>query len=167
MKILGATILFLALTLLGGSLGRRVRRGENECAAFLDFIRFARSKICALDAPTKEIYRGYENETLRGCGFLYALKKAEAESVYFDAFTRAFDEISASLSLDGEAKTIIRSFGDIIGKSAQNEQLRLIDDVILRLEEKHKKLNDAAKRDAKMYQTLGFSLGAIIFILLL
>ena len=167
MKTAGALIILVSFSLVGAYFGEAKKRGARECAAFLELLRYARLKVSMLDTPTKEIFRGFENETLDKCGFLQRLCIAEGDEIYFNAFTRAFDSVAGSLSMEDDAKTLVRSFGDVIGKSEREEQLGKMDEISASLEELTKKAAAQATKDSKIYKTLGFSLGAVIFILLL
>lgn len=167
MKIIGAGLLFLACALAGIWLGEQKKIGVAECEAFLALLRHARSRIDGFDAPTKQIWREFENETLEKNGFLAALRSAENEDVYFDAFSRAFEKTERSLHISSETKKIIRSFGGAVGKSFSEDQLAMIDVCISGMSDVFEKSKSEARRDMKLYITLGFSLGAVIFIMII
>ena len=167
MKTVGAALIFIVSVLAGISLGEKKKTAHAECEAFLELFRFARAQIDMFYTPTKMIWRGFENKTLEGCGFLQKLAAAEGDVVYFDAFSRAFAEIEPSLVMSAEAKATVRTFGTVIGKSDGEEQLMQIDRLIAEMTEICKKAKSDASRDAKLYLTVGFSIGAVVFILLL
>ena len=167
MKLAGGAIIFVFSVLVGLILGERKRNASRECAAFLELFRYVRGQISCFDTPTKLIWRNFENAVLEKNGFLKALADAESEEIYFDAFSRAFDMTEPSLSMSGEAKNLIRSFGGVIGKSSSEEQLSVIDRYISQMSEIYEKAKAEADRDGKLYLTMGFSIGAAIFILLL
>lgn len=167
MKYVGAALIFLFAVLVGAYLGEKKKAASAECEAFLELFRYARAEINLFRTPTKLIWRGFENETLARCGFLEKLASSEGDAVYFDAFTRAFDETEKSLSMSAEAKSVVRAFGAVVGKSDGEEQLVQIDSLIADMTEICKKAKSDASRDAKLYLTVGFALGAAIFILLI
>ena len=167
MKTVGAALIFIVSVLAGISLGESKKKAHAECEAFLELFRFARAQIDMFFTPTRMIWRGFENKTLGEICFLQKLAEAEGDLVYFDAFSRAFGEIEPSLSMSAEAKATVRAFGGVIGKSDGEEQLMQIDRLIAEMTEICKKAKSDASRDAKLYLTVGFSLGAVVFILLL
>ena len=167
MRYVGAALIFLSSVLVGAYLGERKKAAFAECEAFLELFRYARAEISLFYTPTKLIWRGFENKTLASRGFLGALASAEDGAVYFDAFTRAFDMTEKSFRMSAEAKNVVRAFGAVIGKSDGEEQLAQIDALIGDMTEICKKAKSDAARDAKLYLTVGFSLGAAIFILLI
>ena len=167
MKTAGAALILISFTLLGAYLGERKKRGSREIAAFLALFRYARSQITTFGVPTKQIFCNFENEILKKCGFSDALARAGDGEIYFNAFTEAFDFVSGGLCIDDETKKLIRSFGDVIGKSESGEQIRRIDAITSKLEESAKSAEADAKKEAKIYITLGFSVGAVIFIMII
>lgn len=167
MKIVGAALLFIVSVLIGITLGEKKKKAHAECEAFLELFRFARAQIDMFYTPTKMIWRGFENKTLDEVGFLSKLVAAEGDLVYFDAFSRAFEKTEPSLVMSADAKATVRAFGGVIGKSDGEEQLMQIDYLISEMTEICKKAKSDAARDAKLYLTIGFSIGAMIFILLL
>ena len=167
MKIIGAVLLFFACMLAGITLGERKKKSVLECEAFLDLFRHARAEISCFDTPTKLIWRGFSNAVLEKNGFLPALKMAEAGDVYFDAFKTALDKTERGLCVSDEAKKVLRTFGGAIGKSLPEDQLSIIDLCISQMNDVLEKAKNDAKRDSKLYFTLGLSLGAVIFIMML
>ena len=167
MNYVGAAMIFISSVFFGLFLGEKKKAASAECEAFLELFRYARAEISLFYTPTKLIWRGFENKTLMSCGFLEKLTSAEGDAVYFDAFTRAFDMTEKSLHIGAEAKRIVRAFGAVVGKSDGEEQLMQIDRLIAEMTEICKKAKSDASRDAKLYLTIGFSIGAVVFILLL
>lgn len=167
MRFVGAALMFISSVLCGAYLGEKKKAAYAECEAFLELFRYARAEISLFYTPTKLIWRGFENKVLSSRGFLAALASAEDGVVYFDAFTRAFDETEKSLCMSAEAKKVVRAFGSVIGKSDGEEQLAHIDAIISDMTEISGKAKSDAARDAKLCLTIGFSLGAAIFILLI
>lgn len=166
-KTVGAILIFISSILLGFRLGEKKKTGYLECVAFLGLMTYAKSQIEGFFTPTKLIWRGYTNEILEKNGFLPVLRGAESEEVYFDAFSRAFDRTKDRFSMPEAAKSVIVSFGGIIGKSDVDEQISKIDRLTGEMEEICKKAKDDSTRDAKMFLTLGFSVGAAVFIMLI
>ena len=167
MRVVGAALIFIASVLCGVFLGEKKKAAHAECEAFLELFRYARAEISLFSTPTKLIWRSFENKVLSARGFLGALASAEDGVVYFDAFTRALDMTEKSLCMSAEAKNVVRTFGSVIGKSDGEEQLARIDALIYDMAEICKKAKSDAGRDSKLYLTVGFSLGAAIFILLI
>jgi len=167
MKLAGAAMILVFSVLVGAILGERKKNASRECAAFLDLFRYVRGQISCFDTPTKLIWRGFDNAILRKNGFLNSLADVEDEEIYFDAFTRAFNDTEPSLSMESDVKEFIRSFGGVIGKSSSEEQLSVIDRYISQMSEFYEKSKAEADRDGKLCLTMGFSIGAAIFILLL
>ncbi|MBO4354024.1 MAG: stage III sporulation protein AB [Clostridia bacterium] len=167
MKLAGAFLIFAFSVAVGIILGERKKNASRECAAFLELFRYVRGQISCFDTPTKLIWRGFENDVLEKSGFLKALSEAEDGEIYFDAFSRAFKASSPSFSMSADAKEIVASFGGVIGKSPSGEQLSAIDMLISQMAEASEKAKAEADRDGKLCLTLGFAVGAAIFIMLL
>ncbi|MBQ0125602.1 MAG: stage III sporulation protein AB [Clostridiales bacterium] len=167
MRFLGALMIFACSSLGGVFLGQRRKQAAHECEAFLELFRYVRSQIEYFETPTKLIWRGFENACLERSGFLKALATRESGEIYIDAFTCVFDETKDRFFMCAEAKSLVRSFGSVIGKSAADEQINSIDYHIEQMKRITESEKEAARRDEKLYLTLGISLGAVLFLMII
>ena len=167
MKIAGGILIFIFVASSGVLLAKKRKDGVRECAAFLELMKFVRDRIAVFETPTKLIFGEFENATLEDVGFLGALRKRGESGVYYNAFSDAFDAVFDKLSMTDKAKKTVLTFGGVVGKSDSVEQLGRIDGLIDEMKEIIQSESASAARDSKMYVTLGLSVGAAIFILLI
>lgn len=166
-KTVGSLAIFFSFALCGAFIGDKKKRAVRECEAFLDLFIYTKGQISCFLAPTKLIWHNAKNKYLESIGFMAELLTAEDDEVYCDAFSKAFERYKSGFSMSGEAMELIRSFGEKIGKSGEDEQVTNIEYYIAELRRITEKERDMSKRDAKLYMTLGISLGLIVFILLI
>ncbi|MCQ2436610.1 MAG: stage III sporulation protein AB [Clostridia bacterium] len=167
MKYIGAVMIFFTCTLIGTYAADRKKRALDECRAFLDMMIYVKNQIGYFSAPTKEIYRAYENNILEDIGFLPAIRSCGNDEVYIDAFVSAFDSIEPKLSVSPDIKRLIRTFGSEIGKSMQPQQMKTFDFCIDNMNEREKELKTQTQKDVKLCRVLGISAGAAAVILII
>ncbi|MGN1095645.1 MAG: stage III sporulation protein AB, partial [Eubacteriales bacterium] len=147
--------------------GEREKRRLSECEAFLDLFEYVKNQIHFFLTPTKEIYRGYENDTLEKCGFLAELRSHENDEVYEDIWRISFEKIKSKLSLSDKQRSIIKSFGDYIGKTSGKIQTNSFDYCIGELTSEINRQRMETEKNIKLYRTLGIAAGACAAILII
>lgn len=166
-KMMGLVAIFFFCMLLGIFVGERKKRAVRECEAFLELFMYVKGQIGYFYTPTKLIWREARSRYLESIGFMDALLKMEEDDVYYDAFSRVFAMCEDGFSMSEEARALIRAFGEKIGKSGGDEQLTSIEYYISELRGVMEKERVAAKKDARLYMTLGAALGLAVFIMLI
>lgn len=167
MKLVGAALCFLTSFLIGIFAGKRERERTAQCEAFLELFEYVKNQVGFFLAPTKLIYKNFENPVLARTGFLAALSAHEQDEVYFDVWGRALDECRGNLHLNRAQYEIVRAFGACIGKSNEQLQLNSFDYYIKAMTAETAKQKEEMKKNVKLYRTLGFTVGAAIAILVL
>ena len=104
---------------------------------------------------------------LSDIGFLEKLRSHENDEIYFDAWGEAFRACEGSLHLSAEEKKIILGFGECIGKSDGNMQIKSFDYYIGLLSSEQEKARMLVAKNKKVYRTIGFAIGAMAAILLI
>lgn len=167
MKWVGASLCFLTSMLMGIFAGKNERERTAQCEAFLEFFSYIKNQVGFFLAPTKMIYKNFENSVLREIGFLDALSSHENDDVYFDAWNTALRECRDRLRLTSAQYEIVSAFGSCIGKSNEALQLNKFDYHINAMVKETAKQKEEMKKNIKLYRTLGFAIGAAVAILLI
>lgn len=165
MRLAGAILLFLTSFLAGIQAGKNERRRTAECEAFLALFRHVKNQVGYFLAPTKQIYRSFENEILSDCGFLGALAAHEGDEVYYDAWQSALGSCRGSLHLSEGQMKVVEAFGACIGKSNEALQMKNLDYYIGEMTVITERQKTEMQKNIKLYRTLGFAVGAAIAIL--
>ena len=167
MRLIGAALVFFAAFSCGLFAGKCEQKRIDEAEAFLSLFESIKNQVSYFLTPTKLIYRGFENKVLSDIGFLEKLRSHENDEIYFDAWGEAFRACEGSLHLSAEEKKIILGFGECIGKSDGNMQIKSFDYYIGLLSSELEKARTLVAKNKKVYRTIGFAIGAMAAILLI
>lgn len=167
MRLIGALCCFLTCFLAGILAGKKEKQRTAECEAFLTLFEYVKNQVDYFLAPTKVIYRNFENEILSQTGFLDALCAHESDEVYFNAWQDALNSCKGRFTLTKGQMEIVLAFGSCIGKSHEKLQINSFEYYIKAMTAETARQKDEMKKNMKLYRTLGFSIGAAIAILLI
>lgn len=167
MRYLGAAIIFISSSLCGILAGQRERERLEECRGFLALFEYIRNQIGFFLMPTKEIYRKFENSALEKTGFLGELKRHEWDDVYFNVWCEAFAACEDRSLLSQKEKDIVLAFGSCIGKCDEHLQMKTFDACVDEMTEETRLLSVETEKNAKAYGVIGFTVGAVLSILIL
>ncbi|MBS6446065.1 MAG: stage III sporulation protein AB [Clostridiales bacterium] len=166
-KLVGAALCFLTSFLIGIFAGKNERERTAQCEAFLELFEYVKNQVGFFLAPTKLIYKSFDNEVLAETGFLAALSSHENDEVYFDAWQTALDECRSGIKLNKAQYEIVRAFGACIGKSNEQLQMKNFDYYIKMMTAETEKQKAEMAKNIKLYRTIGFTVGAAIAILVI
>ena len=96
----------------------------------------------------------------------HSLKKHECDSVY-DGFIKAFEENKESLELTMEDIGIFLSLAKTLGEINLKGQEEMFELTIANLEKAIKDAEQSLEKNLKMYRYLGFTIGAMVVIVLI
>ena len=167
MKWIGAGICFLISVAIGFSAGKNEKARTRQCEAFVDFFVYIHNQVSYFLAPTKLMYKNFQNEVLEKTGFLEALCAHEKDEVYFDAWAHALSDCRERLNLSEAQYEIVRAFGSCVGKTNEELQLKHLEYYTKAMRAETEKQKLQMKKNIKLYRTLGFSVGASILILVI
>lgn len=167
MKWVGALLCFFVSLGIGFSAGKNEKERTAQCEAFLELFVYIQNQVGYFLAPTKLMYKNFQNEVLRQTGFLEALASHEKDEVYFDVWEDALAASRANLRLSEAQYEIVCAFGSCIGKSNEDLQLKHLEYYTKAMRAESEKQKSEMKKNVKLYRTLGFAVGAAILILVI
>ncbi len=153
---IGALLLLGAGIALGGIFGGFERRRCRQAEGFLALLRHIRLQIDCFSLPVSRILSGCDGKILADCG---------VESVSLSDF-RALLE-STRLYVPEEVCRLLWEFGERLGNSYREDQLRCCDYVIERLTPVCDRLRAELPKREKMMLLLPPALAAMLILLLL
>ena len=164
MKWMGGFLCFLTAVGAGFLAGKREEERTAQCEAFLSLFVYIQNQVAYFLAPTKLMYKNFQNEVLEKTGFLEALTAHEADEVYFDVWEDALASCRSNLRLTEGQYEIARAFGSCIGKSNEDLQIKHLEYYTKAMRTECDKQKSEMKKNIKMYRTMGFAIGAAILI---
>ena len=167
MRLFGAAVLFVFFSCCGAFAGEMEKKRLCECEAFLEFFCYIRNQVEFFLTPTKAIYGSFSSEVLEACGFLPALRSHENDEVYCDVWRAAFSGARKNLHLSEKQRSIVRDFGDCIGKSQGAIQTASFERYIAEMSAETAREKAESEKNVKLYRTLGIAAGACAAILVI
>lgn len=167
MKWMGGFLCFLASVGMGIMAGKNEEERTAQCEAFLSLFVYIQNQVSYFLAPTKLMYKNFQNAVLEKTGFLRALTEHETDEVYFDVWEDALSASKPNLRLTEAQYEIVRSFGSCIGKSNEDLQMKHLEYYTKAMRTEAEKQKAEMKKNIKMYRTMGFAIGAAIFIVVI
>ena len=124
-----------------------------------------REGILYRSLPPDELIRtALSRRDLKDAPFLAPLRETDFSSEDFGA---AFHGSLAPLPLSDEERGVLSDFSETLGKSDRESQLFACDEALCRLNELCKKASEEAKKQSRMWTSLGALGGAFAVILLI
>ena len=111
-----------------------------------------------------DIFESFENSFLEKNGFLKALREREIVDEK-SPFYYVFCEFEKGLSINGEARGIIREFAENFGRLSSKEQSERCNMAIAGLEEIYKKEKEDNRVRAKLCRSVGCMVGVALVLL--
>jgi len=168
-KLIGAAVLIGATSIIGFSKAADCSRRPRTLRELQALLQMLENEISYLSNLLTEAFtRIYENSGLEAAIlFKAAAQNLEAGGVTADtAWERAVDDNAPRLSLNKEDKSILATFGKMLGNSDLEGQLNNIRLVTSQLRLQEIKSEEMKKKNEKMYRSLGILSGLAITIIL-
>ena len=141
--------------LYGLSIKTEIRRWE----AFLRLARLIRSRIDCFRQPLSAIYADFSDEELEACSFTEELRKG--------SFSLALAKTKDNLGLRSSLLDLLSEFGQELGKSHAEDQIRHCDHCIRQMEEALASLRAECPEKLRLTHALSLCFAAMAVLLLL
>lgn len=158
LKFAGAALIFSSSFLAGNALYSYERAKLKESEAFLNLIRYIKTRISCYRTPIPEIISEYKSKELNECGFF-----EDFDISWNEALSACFEK----LHIDDETKKLLTDFGDELGASDKDEQINACDYYIERLGSHVENLKSELSQKQKLYRFCPILLGALAVIIFL
>lgn len=158
MKLFGLSLLLLSALLISREYTRYVRKHIAECEGFISFIKHMRIEMrCSLRTP-REIGQRFSDEAI--ASFLLALEQEGSLYSAYNASRRSF-------SLSDDERVALEELFSSVGQCYADDGVRLIDDVLDRLQASRASLLTDGVRSIRVFQTVSVAASVGLFILLI
>ncbi len=170
MKIIGGLLVISASGLLGIVFSYRLSLRYKEITNLRRFIQMLETEVIYGATPLPAALRNISNKAE---GYLrrFFLKISEGliDRSYYtvgDAWADSAETVLMQSSLQRSDIELIKSFGNILGCSDREDQKKHFQLFYLQLKHQEDAAMEEIKKSAKMYRSLGFLLGAAVFVIL-
>ena len=158
LRIAGAVCILIGAVILSAYTAEIPIRRLREQEAYLAFLQFVREQISCFCTPTEQIYLRCDEPRLLENGFLPRLRDGAG---YEEALRASFHRLTPA------SYRLLLRFGEGIGRSYREEQLRLCDESIRTLSEQTDRVREEAPNKQKVYRTLTLCCALMALLLLL
>lgn len=170
-KLIGCIMIIFSTTVLGFNYGERLKRRTKELYEIQRCIFEIENRIVYTHTPLPEALKNTAVKAEEPISTVleqisYMLKENKVYSVH-EAFKNAFSNKIENLSLKDEDINIILDFSKSLGESDIDGQREIFSLVIENIKKQIRISEDVIKKNVKMYRCLGFSMGAVVSILLI
>lgn len=169
-KIIGGIIVITACGLLGIAASNRYTLRPRDLRRYRSAMQMLETEIiygCTplpqafsniagkVDGPLKGFFSMISEDLLTG--FSYSLS---------NAWVKALEVLIAESCLNNADKELIVDFGKVLGSSDREDQKKHFELLYIQLKQHEEMAEEARRKNGKMYKSLGFLSGIVIFILL-
>ncbi len=168
-KIIGSVVLICATSLIGFALAADCSKRPRTLRELQALLQMFENEISYLSNLLSEAFlRIYDNSNLDAAIlFKTAASNLETSGVTADeAWEKSVEENGSKLSLNKEDKSILVTFGKMLGNSDLEGQLNNIKLVTSQLKLQEIKSEEMKRKNEKMYRSLGVLSGLAVTIIL-
>jgi stage III sporulation protein AB len=170
LKVIGGILILTACGLLGIAVANRYSLRPKNIRRFRSSVQMLETEIiygCTplpqafgnistkVEGPLKKFYSMISDDLLRGVS--YSLD---------EVWSRAVQILIMDTSLSNADSELIVNFGKVLGSSDREDQKKHFELFYLQLKQNEEVADEERNKNEKMYKTLGFLSGLVIFILL-
>lgn len=169
-KYLLLLIIFGATAFIGNLISRKYKNRVEELKSFKEACNILESKIRFTYEPLGEIL-GQISDILPKENKIYEIFKKSSfnmkNSDFKTAWEKSINDSKSNLNLEDEDISVIKSLGNMLGKTDVQGQLSEIELNMSFLDTQIKKAEEEQRKSEKMYRNLGTIVGLAIVIILI
>lgn len=169
-KLIGGLLVFVACGALGIAASNKYSQRPKEIRKLRASIQMLETEIifgctplplalsnisCKADGAISRFFANAAEDLLAGISH-------NLESAWF----KAVDQLLSESNIDMQDGELIKDFGKVLGGSDREDQKKHFELLYIQLRQHEEMAEDARKKNEKMYKSLGFLSGLVIFIIL-
>jgi stage III sporulation protein AB len=170
-KIINSCVIILFSTLIGLELAKKYIVRTRELSAIQGALSRLETEILHYASSLPEALVRIGKSVGGGTGKLFCLTGQtlldKKKYTVAETWSSSLEQLKTTLCLEQEDIDILKRFGDQLGSSDKEGQVRFIRLTLLQLHEEEKKARAIREKYNKMYQSLGLLGGIALAILLL
>lgn len=161
LKLIGITLVSVAISMYGAYLSSRIKDRKNVRSALLELLVHIKTSIETTCLPLEEIYKSFSNKILEKIGFTKELCSGKNDS-FLSAIHIADSYLNKKLT------ELYSALSFSLGKSySGNTEVQKLAGYILLIEEECKKLSKEDDSKIELYRRLGLLCGLFAAVILL
>lgn len=170
-KIIGCIIIVLACSGLGFMLAARYKMRVLELRSIKMSLQILETEIAYSNTPLPDAFYMVSTKSSAPVNTIFVQMstslKEKNHSTVGEAFSKTIDEIREKMSITNEDIDILKSFGNSLGCSDTDGQIKNFNMAIKQLENQELKAEESRLKNERMYKNLGILAGLAIAIIFL
>lgn len=170
LKLAGGAMILAASSLIGFSLADRLVKRQQQLKQLTGLMHLLENEIRYMSNLLADAFEKITDDRMTEAAAFFtesaSILRKENETSASEAWRRAVAKCIKNTSLDKEDERVLLSFGNMLGNSDTEGQLKNIRFIISRLEEREQNAEEKRKRGEPMYRKLGILAGLAIVILM-
>ncbi|HHY81454.1 MAG TPA: stage III sporulation protein AB [Clostridiales bacterium] len=169
-KLINSSVIIVFSTLIGLEMAKRYVARTKELSAMQGALSRLETEIVHYASRLPEALNMIGQSIGGGTGKLFCLTAKslnDKKCTVSEAWRSSLDNLKDELHLQQEDLDILRRFGDQLGSSDREGQVKFIQLTLMQLREEEKKARAAREKYEKMYRSLGLLGGIALAIILL
>lgn len=170
-RIIGFLFIILSCTGIGYIMGTRFNMRVRELRLLKIALQMLETEIVYSNTPLPQAFESVQRKSPNPIRELFRDVKCNLEKKTYgsvgEAFCQSIDDTKDRMCLSKEDIETLKSFGNSIGNSDVEGQIKNFKMIIKQLDNQEVKAEESKEKNEKMYKSLGFLGGLAIVILLL
>lgn len=170
-KIIGCVVIVLASSGLGYMLGRRFKSRVKELGQIKTALQMFETEIAYSNTPLPDAFEIIYKKTGSPVNGIFKSMsgklKEKTHSTVGEAFKCALKEVKDLLSINKDDVEILENFGNSLGCSDMDGQIKNFKMTINQIEIQEKRAEESRSKNERMYKNLGILAGLAIAIILM
>lgn len=170
LKIIGGLLVFAACGLMGIAAANRYSLRPKDIRKFRASIQMLETEIIYGCTPLPQAFHNIALKLEGAMGSFYSIVSEELiiglSYSLCSAWSKGLDMLVKNTSLNASDKELIEGFSKVLGSSDREDQKKHFELFYIQLKQSEEVAEEARKKNERMYKSLGFLTGIVIFILL-
>lgn len=169
-KIIGSILVILATALIGFDLSARLEKRKKALADFHEALVILRGEIsfAANPLPTAFLHIAQQMPSLVGQFFRDVGETTQENSFAIQkSWCGLLEEYKKPLYLTEQDTEVLTSFAGMLGKTNQDNQVKHIQNTLVKLEMQLTQAQESCGKNRRVYQSVGVLSGMLLAILLI
>lgn len=170
LKLIGGCLIVAACGLLGIAAGNKYSQRPKDIRRFRASIQMLETEIIYGCTPLPQALNNVSNKLEGALKRFYSSVSEDlltASSYSLEcAWSSGVERLLKENSLNSADKDLITDFGKVLGSSDREDQKKHFELLYIQMKQNEEMAEEARRKNEKMYKSLGFLSGLVIFILL-
>ncbi|OGO78809.1 MAG: stage III sporulation protein AB [Clostridiales bacterium GWB2_37_7] len=170
LKIIGGLLILTACGLMGIAAANKFGQRPKDIRRFRASVQMLETEIIYGCTPLPQAFHNISTKLEGALKLFYSMVSEDLQigcsNSFGTSWSKGLDKLLQGTNLDIADKELIEDFGKVLGSSDREDQKKHFGLFYIQLKQHEEMAEEARRKNEKMYKSLGFLSGVVIFILL-